>query len=253
MIRGVERVAALDRLALHADVAWLEVHDRHVVLGDLLGEAGRDAVEGRLADRVGEPRPPRPVARRPLRGLDDAVARGDVHDDPAALLDHYGDDLLEQVERRERVHAQRKLEDLVGRDQERVLVAAAHPAGVVDQHVDAAELIERALHEGVHVALLEQVDAHGERAPAERLDLRDGLGEARAGDGTHVGVLDGLGHLLRLAGLQRTRGDDEVVAGLGEGDRAALADPAAGPGDDRDGCGILHGGLPGYSERIEGE
>ena len=99
--------------------------------------------------------------------------------------------------------------------------AVAQDAGVVHQDVDAAERVERGLHDLVGVLRLADRQRRGDRLPARLLDLVD--------------------HLLRRAGVAARaveRGADVVDQDLGalrrQHDRDGAADAAARAGDDGD-------------------
>jgi hypothetical protein len=98
---------------------------------------------------------------------------------------------------------------------------AADGARVVDEDVDAAEVVDDGLHRGIQLAGRRrgEVELLGERGSPERLKPRDGLARLRAVEQRHLG------------------------ARLGQREGRGLAEPARGAGDERD--------LPVEPERIE--
>src|SRR3954468_5381712 len=156
------------RDGVHADPA----------LGDLLREALRERADRALRRAVVQ------ELRAGLRGLD----RGRVDDRrPLAHLGHRG---LGEVEHRDDVRPEDEV-DLLGRDVEERLVGHLE-GGVVDEDVELAELVDRALHQSEAVVAVADVAGHRDAAPARLLDppLRLGgvvmLLEVRA---QHVGAL----------------------------------------------------------------
>ena len=84
-------------------------------------------------------------------------------------------------------------------------------SGVVDENVDAIELLERLGHDLIELSRLHDVTGHGQGTPSAFPDF--------------------LRHGLDL--LRGTRGAHHIGAELGEGQGGALANTAAGSGYDR--------------------
>src|SRR5262249_31390686 len=95
--------------------------------------------------------------------------------------------------------------------------ARQRAAGVVHEHVDAAERGERRLHERLQVLRLDDVGGHRERPPPAPSYL--------VGDGVDVRLRPCRAH--------------HVGAGFRESERDAAADPLPRAGDDRDAVGEL--------------
>jgi hypothetical protein len=96
--------------------------------------------------------------------------------------------------------------------------------GVVDEHVDAAEVVEGLLRAADERLAVEHVHLDGVAAHTVRLDRLDGGVEPTGNRDGRVGVD------AAFAVLQRAGGDRDVVAGLGQLDRGGLADAPAGAG-----------------------
>ena len=111
---------------------------------------------------------------------------------------------------------------------------------VVEEHVDAAPLLEHGGGQRQHGVAVEQVHRHDQGAPAALLDLLGGaLEAARHDDGAAI-LAHGGGVGRAVALLDGAGADDDVEAGLGQRERAGAADAAARAGDDGDGC-VGHG------------
>jgi hypothetical protein len=186
------------------------------VLAHLFGQTMRDQRHAELRDRVAD------LARRAFH-----VDRRRHHQDvPVLLLQHRGQHVVGARERAARVHAHHQIEPLHRRVGQRLPVQRAR---VVDQEVDAPHLVERRLHAGLDLRVVAHVDADGERAAPELLDLGrrvvDRAGQAR----------------VRLLGLG---GHDHVATFARERERDALADATRGTSDEghaifeQHGCGI---------------
>ena len=105
-------------------------------------------------------------------------------------------------------------------------VAGKGDRGVVDQNVEAAEVIDGAAHHALDLGLDGQVGRHRQAAPARRLDL------------AHR-VVDRSRQLeRRIVGGARRAGD--VDARLSQRDRHRAPDAAARTGDQRDATVQLH-------------
>ena len=85
-------------------------------------------------------------------------------------------------------------------------------AGVVDEDVDAAEVLERLADHRCDLVVVADVDGKGERAGADRFDLCGGF----------------------FQWLGTASGDDDVGAGAGEIERGGAADAGAAAGHQGD-------------------
>ncbi len=85
-------------------------------------------------------------------------------------------------------------------------------AGVVDQHVDGAEALDRAIEQVLHRGFVGHVGRDRERFGAHALELRH----------------------QRLEPLGAARGEHDLGALAGEDERTGLADARAGAGDHHD-------------------
>ena len=197
-------------LALHVLLAELVAHLRLEPAGrervdadplaprPLLGEVAREPDQAGLARGVGG-------LRQPTGGEPEDA--GDV-DDRAARLHHLGRALRHPVAAVEVDvdHLAEVVGRLLGRGDGRP------DAGVVDQHVDAAQVLHRLVDERLAAVGVRDVRAHGDGAPA--------------------GGLDELARVLELLDAAGAEGD--VRAGLGEGLGERDAEAGRGPGDDGD-------------------
>src|SRR5262249_4279490 len=187
-----------------------------VLVADLLGEAVGDERHPELRDGVGN------LPGR-VRRLDGRRHHEDV---AVALLQHRRKHVVGAGEGPARVHAHDEVEALHRRLEHR---APVERAGVVDEEVDPAHLVERRLDAALDLGVVAHIHLHGERSSTELLHLGrgvvDGAGEARVG-------LDGLG------------GSDDVTALAGEGERDVLADAAGGAGDEGHAIGEFHAAKP---------
>ena len=169
---------------------------RAELLRQRLGEVDQRGLGGAVVDRAAV-------------GLEERVHRGDVDDrarrpaSPSATMRR-----ARRAQRGEEVHLHRPLELVVARAEE-ALEAQPHGADVVHQHVDAAVLVERALHELRRPVRAAQVDRHG--------------GDAARGP----------------RGCRGARAGDDARALVDERARDRQADALAGAGDDRDLAGEL--------------
>jgi len=145
------------------------------------------------------------------------------------LLAHERQAQLDQVQRCEHVAQEHRLDELERRLLERVHVAGADVAAVVDQHVDATEVLHRGLDRGRPVGALGEVELDDQRVDAERLHLGGGL-LAAPGQRLRGLLLDGRRVLEVVARAHGARGDDDVEAAPRELDRAGTADSPAGAG-----------------------
>ena len=177
------------------------------VAGAFDGEHARQADEAHL--------------RRPVVGLpevaEDAGGRRRRHDAPVLLLAHVDPRRLGDVEGALQVHVEDRVQQVGVHVVERLV---AQDAGVVDHDVDAAEGVERRLHDGL--AALRRGDrvGVGDRLAARRLDLVDDeLGRA----GIAAGAVDGAAEVV----------DHDQRAAPPELQGVLATEPAAGARDDR--------------------
>ncbi|GMF13300.1 unnamed protein product [Phytophthora lilii] len=98
----------------------------------------------------------------------------DAHDVPSVALDHVGQEGAHGPEVRERVDGERALDGRVRRREQRL---AAHDAGVVDEDVDEAELLEHLASGPIHLAAVAHVHLEEVRfsASGETRDLANDL------------------------------------------------------------------------------
>ena len=176
--------------------------------------------------------------RRRVAGLAEAAERPCDRrhvDDPAPLaLLHVRPDRLGAVEAAREVDAQVALPE-VG-----VLVVeladVVERAGVVDQDVDRAELLDDAVDRLLHLVAVGDVALDRGRAAAERLDLL----RRRLGVDDPLRLRHLREHAVRLGGLGRfvrldlDIGDDDVGACARERQRIRAAEAARAAGDERD-------------------
>jgi len=132
-----------------------------------------------------------------------AGGRRDRDDVPRPLLAHHGQDCACDIHRPHKVRRQRALDLLRGQLLEE---AGIEVAGVVDQHVDAAEAVDRGLHRRLR-----------------RHQARD----VKLDDEQVVGLADGLGHGFGVAAAR-----DDCVAGAERGLRDVDTHAAAGASDE---------------------
>ena len=96
--------------------------------------------------------------RRPPGKRREARDRGDVHDHAAALREHPRNDGPAPQKHRAHVDRKDRVERVDGRFvQDRRLGAAGDP-GIVYQHVDPAEALDRQLHGPLHVGFVQAAD-----------------------------------------------------------------------------------------------
>ena len=177
----------------------------------LAAHVARHAVDARLADAVGD-----------VDGVDLGAERGDVDDEPGLALDHgarredAGDVVRAQPDG---VHGiperQRRLPE------GHVELAVGDGEGVVDQDVDAVGLGVHAREQRLDVGVDGVVAADGDPLPSPVCYRVRRLG-------------DGAGQALGGAAGMAAAGDVDGRARLAEGQGDALADAAAGAGDDGD-------------------
>ena len=124
---------------------------------------------------------------------------------PSPCAHHRGDGGARRAQRREEVELERGLEVGVA-DGEEAVEAQLHAAHVVDQHVEAAVLLDGVADQPGRTLGVGEVDGEG-RDAIEPLEGRDG---ARAGDDVRSlgGELAGHGHTDALA----RAGDDRDLA-----------------------------------------
>ena len=231
--RMIEPVVKLDAVAgeVHGERRDLgriahaaQRHERHVLA---LGRRptrtavraerpGEDGVDPDLrGERLGEPHRHRVEAGlgagvRQLAGAGDERAGGaDVDDRPAVVVDHVRPSADGEPERTLQVDRHRLVVEVLG-DRVEALVHRRH-AGVVDEHVEASEALERRGQQLVAVVPVAGVE-------------RDRLG-APAGRGGDLGG-DGLAD-VELAGR-----DHDVGAGLGQRSDDRPPDPARAARDE---------------------
>src|SRR5262249_10770875 len=125
---------------------------------------------------------------------------------------------------------------------ERVHVARADVAPVVDEDVDASEAIERGRDRRRPVLAARQVELHDQGVDAERTHLARDLLEA-PGEGVRERLPHRRGVLQARAAGDRTGGEDEVEAAAGELQRAGAADAPARARDEGD-LALRHRGRP---------
>ena len=134
-----------------------------------------------LGERLGEVHQRglgRPVVDRAAVGLEEGVDRRDVDDRARRPARPCGDERGAcRPQRGEEVHLHRPLEVVVGGAEEPV-EAQPHGAHVVDQHVDAAVLVDRALDQPRGPSGCGQVD----RDRGHTLEALEAVRRARAGD-----------------------------------------------------------------------
>ena len=186
--------------------------DAHLRVVDLLGQAGGEALERRLAHAVDGAAP----ARRVPGGMQGRMG-GDVENPARAALAHVRQHELGELERRPHLHVHHQPEPLLRKLRHRDEVG---DGGVVHQDVDGAERLPGLLDQAVAILGTGQVRLHGDGLPARCLDALD-----RVGDRARQIVI----RRFHRAG----RGDDLCpFHGEPAGDR--LADAAAGAGDHGD-------------------
>ena len=185
---------------------------------------GQSALAATLSSRTSSARP---CAMRVMPNLEmaygDLAARGaDVdggrhHEDVAELLRaHRRQHVVRAGERAAGVDVHDEIELLEGRVGERL---PEERARVVDEEVDAPELVERLLDGALDGGVVADVEGQRQRAAPERLDLARRVAD-RARD-ARVGR-DGL------------RGDDDVAPVARERERDGLADAPGCPADEGD-------------------
>src|SRR5581483_5290005 len=180
-----------------------------------IDEAGRDRVHRDLPARVLACDRLRQADHRRLRGRIVRLAgiphhaddRGDINDAAEALLRHRLQDRLGAVERAVEIHLKDQVPVLLAHPQQE---AVARDAGIVDEDVDPAPLLEDLVDHRLDVARVGDVHLEIERAAAELLDRGDGL--------------------FGAPGIQI--GDDDVGASLREGFGNGAADALRRAGDD---------------------
>ena len=145
----------------------------------------------------------------------DRAGAGDVDDRPAAGIDHALAHFRAKPERTFQIDVQHLVVQRL-RDIRRTAVERRH-AGVVDQHVDLAEMSVNRVDQPVYLIPVADVAAMGESAPAERLDL--------------------LRHGLARIGL--AAGDRDIGAGRRETQRHFPSHTAAAAGDQDDLAGHI--------------
>ena len=104
--------------------------------------------------------------------------------------------------------------------------AVAHEAGVVHDDVEAAEGVDRGLHERTGRREVGDVGAVRDRLPAEAADLLDDFVRRRGGTAAtvvlHAEIIDD--HLRAGARERERMGAAEAAAGAGDDGYAAVAD-----------------------------
>ena len=180
---------------VHADAAVAPLD------GEELGQAGDAALGGEVAGRA------------PLEAAD-AEDGAEVDDVAVALAQEVLRGGAAAVPQARQV----RLHDLA----EHVVVgvlraprAQVGDAGVVDEHVDRAEVVPGGLHERLDLLVVGHVAGDGEEAAARGLDERGRIAEAVEA----AGGADDVGPALRQ---RRGPGDAEAVAGAGDDDRLAF-------------------------------
>ena len=161
--RARDRVVGQGLLGHLRDGVGHDGVDEHVAADRLERERVREADDAGLGGRVVD------------QALDAVgVRRGDVDDAAVALLAHDVPRGLGDVEHRPEVHGDRRLDRALRQVLEQ---PRAQDAGVVDQDVDPAELLDRVGHDAPGVLAVRDV-VHGRDRPAAGvLDLRhDGIG-----------------------------------------------------------------------------
>ena len=166
-----------------------------------LGEAGDAALR-------------RGVARHADAALE-GEERGDVDDLARALGQHVATGRLAEEEGGLEVGVDHRVPILLGKVD---AVGAADDAGIIDEDVEAAELLQRLVDHALHRFDGGEVGGDDLRLAAERADLLHRFLGGRAADGGDVG------------------------AGGGERQRDRLADAGIGAGDDRGLAGKIKGG-----------
>ena len=187
--------------AVGPDEGRRDAVDRDLVPRPFRGEATRQMVDGGLAHAIDRLAP-----KRHRAGL-----RADVDDAARLLGDHQLRHRLGGEEGALEIDVDRVVEILLGHVFGKVFRT---DADIVDQHVDAAEMLVRLGDGRAHRAEVGEIHLDRERAPPERLDLGD----------------------QRLAVRGLAHADDHVGAGTGAGERAGTADAARGAGDQHDFC-----------------
>src|SRR6478609_11114906 len=185
-----------------ADATGVDAGDRHRVAVD----------EHLLADRLGQPADGvlRGVVRRLAGHRHQPEERGDVDQGAVAARDEVGQELLGAVDDAPEVDADDPVEVVVGEVGE---VAGRAHAGVVDDEVDATELLD---HAG---------GPRCDRCPVR--DVDDVLADLRrAGP---LGERDGLGEAVAVPVGQGEEGARACAA-----ERKRTTDPRSGTGDDDD-------------------
>jgi hypothetical protein len=227
VVRPHGRIAALlaerlDRRRDHPRLRRGRVHrvDRDVPGREIPGDHVRQPEDAALAGTI-----------RSIAGhADDSRARDEVHDPAPALLHHVGDRMARTVEGAFDVAVADLLEELCIELPDRL---RDRESGVVDEDVDAAEGIERRLHDPLRSVPFRHRIAIGDRAPARLADLpRHRLGRRRVA----ARAIDRRAEIV----------DDDVRAEARERERGRSPDAASSAGHDGRSAGEirLHAGAP---------
>jgi hypothetical protein len=161
--------------ALGGDETGLHVVATDPLVGQLDGQEAGDALERPLRDPV--PHAPSALARR-LGGV--AVSRGgrDIHDDPAAVGDHGGQDQTVEHQGRHDVGLELALQQFDGRVEKAVHVPGPDVAPVVHDEINATPPLQHGGHGRTERGLVEEVGRHGQRFLPFLGDQRGGFGQA---------------------------------------------------------------------------